>query len=245
MELLTPGVTRFGINETSFIVDIAFGNKRRPSDNEAFTIVKTTEFLNLYIGLSKKFRPRTILELGVFQGGGFVFLDSVFKPNIMSAVELSSTPVAPLQEWLQARPSRTVHYGHSQTDAELLQRIVKTEFDGALDMVVDDASHCYEECRRSFEILFPRLSPGGYYVLEDWSWSHENRYQGENAPLADRHSLTNLIFDIVMLSGSTSWVEDLHLARLYAVVRKSLTPVQIPADLWGSIKTRGKTLSRL
>jgi hypothetical protein len=41
--------------------------------------------------------------------------------------------------------------------ARQLEAIISTEFRYApLDLVIDDASHQYEEARRSFEILFPR-----------------------------------------------------------------------------------------
>ena len=37
-----------------------------------------------------------------------------------------------------------------------------------LDLVIDDASHLYGPTMASFEVLFPRLRPGGLYVIEDW-----------------------------------------------------------------------------
>jgi hypothetical protein len=47
------------------------------------------------------------------------------------------------------------------------------QFDGGpLDLVVDDCSHLYEPTRASFNELFPRLRPGGAYVIEDWVWAH-------------------------------------------------------------------------
>lgn len=36
-----------------------------------------------------------------------------------------------------------------------------------LDLVIDDASHRLEDQVRTFEILWPRMSPGGRYVIED------------------------------------------------------------------------------
>jgi hypothetical protein len=39
-----------------------------------------------------------------------------------------------------------------------------------LDLVIDDASHLFDETVASFNVLFPRLRPGGLFVLEDWSW---------------------------------------------------------------------------
>jgi hypothetical protein len=39
-----------------------------------------------------------------------------------------------------------------------------------VDLVIDDASHLYPFTKGSFETLFPRLRPGGLYIIEDWSW---------------------------------------------------------------------------
>ena len=35
-------------------------------------------------GLASGFLPRSILELGIFQGGSYVFLDKLFKPRRIS-----------------------------------------------------------------------------------------------------------------------------------------------------------------
>ncbi len=51
-----------------------------------------------------------------------------------------------------------------------LHNIVHEDLEGHLDLVIDDASHMYEQTKRSFEILFPLLRPGGLYIIEDWSW---------------------------------------------------------------------------
>lgn len=54
----------------------------------------------VYEDLASGFSPRSILELGIFQGGSHVFLDKVFKPRRTSAVEISPQPAAPLLEYL-------------------------------------------------------------------------------------------------------------------------------------------------
>ena len=40
------------------------------------------------------------------------------------------------------------------------------------DLIVDDASHLYRPTLASFEVLYPRLRPGGTYVIEDWAGDH-------------------------------------------------------------------------
>ena len=238
MNLLKPDTSRFSAGDANFVIDTSPGYNRRPSDDSAFTIVKTVEFLNLYISLSAAMKPKSVLELGVFQGGSYVFLDSLLKPERMSAVELSGTPIPALARWTDGRPGRSVHYGVKQTDADALQRIVESELGGSIDLVVDDASHSYDETRRSFEILFPLMSPGAYYVIEDWSWSHAPNFQGTSAPNADKRALTDLVFDLIALHGSTVLLAEIRVFRPFVLVRKALASREVPMDFWKLIRNR-------
>lgn len=240
MEPLSPNASRFTIGDANFVIDISATYHRRPSDSDAFTLVKTPEYLNLYMELARSFKPRTILELGVFQGGGYVFLDQVFQPDSMSAVELSPKPVEPLVDYCTARSSRVVHWGKSQTDAATLKGAVGMDLGGRLDLVVDDASHSYPETRESFTILYPLLAPGGYYIIEDWPWSHGPLYQAEGAPRADKTALTTLLFDLIMLHGSANLIAELRVYRPFLMVRKALSATAVPSDFWQLIRDRGR-----
>ena len=241
MNLLKQGTTKFSCGDANFVIDISPGYNRRPSDKSAFTIVKTVECLNLYISLAAPMKPKSVLELGVFQGGSYAFIDSLLKPERMSAVEISSTPVSALAGWIDGRPGRSVHYGSKQTDAGALQRIVKSDLGGSVDLVIDDASHSYDDTRRSFEILFPLISPGGYYLIEDWAWSHQPYFQGANAPNADKRALTDLVFDLVMLHGSTTLLAEIRVFRPFVLVRKALASNEVPTDFWKLIRNREQT----
>lgn len=227
---------RFSLNGANFVVDLSPGPNRRPSDSEAFTLVKSEEALSIYRHLARSHKPRTLLELGIFQGGSYVLLDRLFQPRAMTAVELSKTPIAPLADYIAQGKNRYAHFGTSQDDADFLRAIVRDDLGGILDMVVDDASHAYEQTRASFTSLFPLLSPKGFYVIEDWAWAHEASYQDVNAPWAHRHALTNLIFDLTLLQGSTRFIEEIVLVKSMAIVRKGTLPVT--EGFWDEIKTR-------
>ena len=161
---------RFQIDGMQFRVDMSAGNQRKPSDETTFTIVKNKPYLDLYAELARAIGPKSILELGIFQGGSFVLLDKMFRPEKIAAVDISAAPIDPLVKYTERFPNRAVHFSTSQDDEFALGRIIDTDLGGRLDLVVDDASHIYELSRRSFEILFPRLSPGGTYIIEDWAW---------------------------------------------------------------------------
>jgi hypothetical protein len=58
-----------------------------------------------------------------------------------------------------------------QTDVDALSRAVAA-LDGSPTIVIDDGSHLVEHAATSFEFLFPLLSAGGLYVIEDLHTSY-------------------------------------------------------------------------
>jgi hypothetical protein len=78
-------------------------------------------------------------------------------PNLAECLQsrFVSKPVTPPLDYVSRTENRFVHFAASQCDGDTLRQIVL----GELDVVVDDASHAYEETRASFEFLFPLLSP--------------------------------------------------------------------------------------
>ena len=128
-----------------------------------------------------------------------------------------------------------------QADRARLESIVDAEIGhAALDLVIDDASHLFPETCVSFNLLFPRLRPGGLYVIEDWSWQHmrDDRLESElSTPEAHerlaRHlaagvpedktpPLSFLILELALTAGYAENIvaEILNLRRGWAVVRR-------------------------
>jgi hypothetical protein len=99
--------------------------ERPPSTLDAFTIAKNEPYLRVYEDLATYLSPRSILELGIFQGGSYVLLDKLFKPRRMSAVEISRGPVETLSRYIGNQEGRFVHFSASQSDEEVLERIVR------------------------------------------------------------------------------------------------------------------------
>jgi predicted O-methyltransferase YrrM len=223
---ISPG-GEFSLGGENFVIEGEVPTKdRRPSTSEAFTIIKSEPYLRAYEDLASNFSPRSILELGIFQGGSYVFLDKLFNPCRMSAVEISPKPVVPILQYLSRNENRFVHFATSQRDGEMLKQIVLGELADELDLVVDDACHAYEETKASFEFLFPLLQPGGVYVIEDWSWAHHPNYQSPDAPFSNRHALSNLLFEQIMLLGSTPVISEIRVLRFLYLIRKAKTAVR-------------------
>src|SRR5207237_2832831 len=114
----------FSLGGINFVIDMSPGGKRRASDSRAFTIVKDESYLKFYEELAASFSPRSILELGIFQGGSYVLLDKLFKPERMSAIDINPEPVAPLLSYCAGLPNRFAHFATSQSDQGSLRRVV-------------------------------------------------------------------------------------------------------------------------
>ena len=71
---------------------------------------------------------------------------------------------------------RITTFRGSQDDEAFLNRVVDRI--GRLDVVIDDGSHVPRHVIKSFEVLFPRLEPGGIYVVEDTHASYKDDYEG-------------------------------------------------------------------
>jgi hypothetical protein len=93
---------RFSFGGENFVISVN-AKDTPPSTSEAFTIEKNEPYVRVYEGLASAFSPRSILELGIFQGGSYVLLDKLFNPRRMSAVEISGQPVTPLLQYVAER----------------------------------------------------------------------------------------------------------------------------------------------
>src|SRR5438128_12371815 len=109
----------FSLGGENFVIDVS-PKDRRPSTSDTFTIVKNEPYLRVYEDLASGVSPRSILELGIFQGGSYVFLDKLFEPSRMSGVEIGSEPVPPLLDYISRTENRFVHSATSQCDGEKL-----------------------------------------------------------------------------------------------------------------------------
>ena len=162
----------FRIGATEFVR--GFGQR---STADRFWIAKPEALVDQYSALCTSLRPHAIVELGIFRGGSTALLAQLATPRRLIVFDIDETPVPALLEFIDREGLRDVvrpHWGVDQADRTRLAAIVDEELAGLpLDLVIDDASHRLEPTRVSFEVLFPRVRPGGLYVIEDWSRDHQ------------------------------------------------------------------------
>jgi hypothetical protein len=121
-------------------------------------------------------RTERVFELGIWDGGSVVFWNELFRPRKHVALDLAGRADSPyFRRYVESRglsDGVRTFWRANQADKARLLEIAASEFDGPLDIVIDDASHLYGPTRASFEALFPLLAPGGLYLIEDWTWAH-------------------------------------------------------------------------
>lgn len=216
-------------SESDFTVDgvsfqCAVGDYSGRTNEERFMLLKDRTVLDQYAAVLGEAPPRRMLEFGVFQGGSPVLFSLWFGLDKFVGVDICK-PVAAFDEFCRrhniGRKIRT-YYEISQTDRARIEQIVRTEFGATpLDVVIDDASHLYRLSRKTFEIAFPLLRPGGVYVIEDWGWAHwppspsSHSYSGHTP-------LSKLVMEILMLSASRpDLVSEVRVFPAFAFIRKS------------------------
>jgi hypothetical protein len=199
----------------SFYFEPAFG--AAPPPGKVF-VFKPRRFFERYADVLAGVPTKKILELGIWLGGSAVIHAMLLDVEKLVCIDLSK-PIPSFEKLRAEHPvGRRIraYYETNQGDEEKLHAILDKEFDGPPDVIFDDASHLYGPSRASFEILYPRLRPGGWYVIEDWAWAH--------LPLAiwpEEPSLAGLIFELqLVMCSNPDKIEDIIVKRDMVLIRK-------------------------
>ena len=194
---------------------------------ERFVVWKSRPLLEASLEIIDSLRATRIVELGIAQGGSAALFALYARPDHLVAVDLSPDPIGPLEDLIDRRGLRgSTHttYGIDQADRGSLGPCLAPFGDEPIDLVLDDASHRYNETLASFNHLFPRIRPGGVYAVEDWDWAHLPG-AAEMAESTDSSgwwpggtALTRLAFEATMATAFPDIVRsvtiDRHLLRI-------------------------------
>ena len=216
--------------------DVEFRCGFEGSRSRFFSIEKDPSRIKGYLQMVERFQGENFVELGIAFGGSPALTALVAPPRKLVAIDLKTERVEALDELIAERglgERVRLHYGVDQADSERLATILDDEFgDEPLGLVIDDASHRLEETRASFETLFPRLRPGGLFVIEDWNHEHLLG-RAFTAALADRPELqaqfdrvetldpplTRLVIELVLAQAETDeFVLEVQLDRNWACI---------------------------
>ena len=223
------------------------GSDATSMDGADFFLMKEPGAIERYAALVAEMRPQHIFELGIFAGGSTVLLCQLATPRRL--VGIDNRAVNPsLRDFLARRGldgAVEVYDDVDQGDRERLAELADAAFGGEpLDLVVDDCSHLYEPTRASFNELFPRLRPGGVYLIEDWPWAHPAVDVEDDGFWPDEVPLTRLIFEIVLAVPSVpGLISQVGVDGSSVSVRRGDAPVDPRGfDIAACCKPRGRRL---
>ncbi len=126
------------------------------------------------IEMEQQQRISKIFEMGIFKGGSVALHDMIFRPLIdlrLSNTRPNLSP--PLRNTFINTTSTMVkpYYGVSQADRIEVEKILFLEFPKRdINLIVDYASHLYEETREAFKYKLSLSSAWRHYIIEDWAW---------------------------------------------------------------------------
>ena len=98
-----------------------------------------------------------VCEVGVLNGGSLATWQELYPQGTVAGVDIQ-----PGMHW----PQGTVKIVASQDDPALPELLTEHEIE--YDLIVDDASHDGTLTAATLDLLWPLVSPGGFYVIEDW-----------------------------------------------------------------------------
>jgi predicted O-methyltransferase YrrM len=180
----------------------------------AFRVHKSRSMVRDEMSIIHPRAPLRILELGTKTGGSAVMWAELLKPGKVVTVDLEDERLV--------LPGVRAYRGVDQADERALREIVGSEFDGELDIILDDASHLYEPTKASFDCLFPLLRPAGLYLIEDWDWEMFPDFKRPDFWGEDAEGLVRLIVELarhVRDEGGT--IQGVSLHRSFAVVERA------------------------
>lgn len=114
-----------------------------------------------------------------------------------------------------------VNFRHGSQADEAFIAALQGEF-GWFDIVVDDASHRSSATIRSWQLLYPHLSPQGWYIVEDTHGSYHAHFYGSAEANPDPRGATS--------SGQPTAMQ--YFERLADCVNYRTDGVLYPARFW-------------
>jgi cephalosporin hydroxylase len=140
--------------------------------NEGRQIYKWMHYFDIYHRHFAKFRGKeiTVVEFGVFQGGSLQMWRDYFGPK----AHIVGVDINP--QCADMADGQTEIIIGDQEDREFLRALAERL--GKIHVVIDDGGHTMQQQINTFEELWPRVTNGGVFLVEDLHTSYIDRYGG-------------------------------------------------------------------
>ena len=164
---------------------------------------KYEEYFNIF-----KNKEVNFLEIGV-RGGGSIDLWREYFPNAKNIVGLDID--SSCKQYEDENNNIFVEVG-SQDDEKVLEKLIK-KFKN-FDIILDDGGHRPELHKKTFNYLFPHLTEGGVYCIEDLHTVFMEEFNKDN----NENLLQELLPSI--LKGDLQHQASMHSYKSIAFIKK-------------------------
>lgn len=138
------GDTQFAVNE--------IGHQKTPEIIDAYN--------DLFLNVLAPFRPKRMLEIGIWHGGSLALWRDVFDGCQIVGVDKSDKLLPAAAAHLTEDPRVSMEW--FQCPNRRLGDL------GEFDLIVYDGGHDAGIVFPTFDLLWPKLRPGGLFIIEDW-----------------------------------------------------------------------------
>ena len=127
---------------------------------------------------------------------------------------------------------RTSFWQGSQTDKNLIEHIIDLNAECSKRIFINDASHINDLTIKTFEIAWPQLSSGDFYVIEDCHTSYWSKNYGGNEKPGTQGTIVSQICNIVpqlchdtlepkhRVTGFAGYLDFIHFYRNLIIIKK-------------------------
>jgi len=161
--------------------------------------------------------PIKILEIGVYYGASLRMWREYFTEAEIHGADLDVERCGEIE-------GVTLHKLNVDDVASLEGLCAKH---GPFDIVLDDASHTMKHQQKTFNVVWPRLAPGGLYIIEDLHTSFFPKLDAYSASSNDEHNKTTTFKMVEMLKEGKSWSGRYTKAETFKEFLKTVDHVTI------------------
>ena len=209
--------------------------------HDGASVHKWHHYLPIYERYMARFRGTRVrmLEIGVAQGGSLALWRKYLGPQaVLFGIDIREGCIG-----LNGIDGQ-VRIG-SQDDPDFLKSVVEEM--GGVDLVLDDGSHEMAHIEASLNILFPMLTNGGSYMIEDLHSAYWSRWGGGLGKKANFfNSLRDLVDDMhhwyhegeVSRPGVSAGLSGIHIHDSLVVLDKDIVYEPVHSFVGGADSSR-------
>lgn len=118
-----------------------------------------------------RFKPNNLLEIGVDKGDSLRMWKEYFPHSMIHGIDIRGG-----YGYLEELGGIYTHIVDQSSQGALI--LFASQFpEGHFNIIVDDGSHKSIDMILTFQTLFPYLSSGGYYIIEDLLCDYDERWR--------------------------------------------------------------------